>query len=276
MISKQSFYLLIAVGLLAGNGCSLPEAFKVGGTDKPKTDKQLGQLKDPVKFTLSYARWQEKQGQMSEAAESYRLVLAESPDNLKAELGLARVKLRLGNLQEAEGSLKELLKRAPDDPEVLDSVAQLYAEKGEWPQALALLDQAVKLKPHDDTYRYHRAVALAEFGKIRESFHEFQKVLSESEACYNLAVIMKRKGDLQAADHFALKALEINPQYADAREFLNDLRSGAGSRYASHSSRGRQRATQPTGYQAPSQQQSSETYRNRAEYEEVTRGPFDE
>ena len=203
--------LMISVTMLTG--CSLPEAFKLSRKDKTTTNKQFGKLNNPENFALSYARWQERQGQMSEASDSYKLALKENPDNKQAQLGLARVNMNQGNLEAAETSFKELLKTSPNDPEVLDSVAQLYAEKDEWPRALALLDQAVTLDPDNDMYRYHRAVALAEFGKLPEALDDFRKVLGDSEACYNLAVVLKRKGDLRTADHFATQALNLNPKY---------------------------------------------------------------
>ncbi|MDB4637804.1 MAG: tetratricopeptide repeat protein [Planctomycetaceae bacterium] len=232
--------LMLSVAMLSG--CSLPEAFKLSSKDKSES-KQFGKLNNPEKFALSYARWQERQGQLDEAADSYNLALSENPNNKQAQLGLARVNMHQGNLKAAETSFKELLRTSPNDPEVLDSVAQLYAEKNEWARALALLDQAVTLKPQNDMYRYHRAVALAEFGKVPEALNDFRQVLGDSEACYNLAVVLKRKGDLQTADHFATQALNMNPKYTEASQLLDTLRSENRSRYASHSDSGYRQPT---------------------------------
>ena len=252
-------------------GCSITDKFKLGKKDDPASNKAIGKLSNPEKFTLSYAKWQEQQGQIQEAQESYRIVLSENPNNTAAKLGLARVNTRLGKMEEAESSLKEMLKQSPNDPEVLDAVAQLYAEKGDWPRALALLDQVVVLKPDDQTYRYHHAVALAEFGKVSEALDEFRRVLPESEANFNLAVVLKRKGDLRGAEYHVAQALAVDPKYPEAKKFYNELRAGQRSRYANHSTSRYPQPTQPAGYQAP----VTPPYEGKIEYREESRGPFE-
>jgi tetratricopeptide (TPR) repeat protein len=265
---------LLMLSITLSSGCSLPEAFKLSSKDKSQS-KQLGKLNNPEKFALSYARWQERQGQLNEAADSYNLALSENPNNKQAQLGLARVNMHQGNLDAAETSFKQLLRTSPNDPEVLDSVAQLYAEKNEWPRALALLDQAVTLDPQNDMYRYHRAVALAEFGKVPEALNDFRQVLGDSEACYNLAVVLKRKGDLQSADHFASQALNLNPKYSEASQLLDTLRAEIRSRHASHTDPGYWQPTQLIGYQAAPQRRTAPSLPNSIQYEEQSRGPFE-
>ena len=268
--SLKVFVFLLSASILMG--CSLPGKFKLGKKDNVPSNKAIGNLNNPEKFTLSYAKWQEQQGQIQEAQESYSIVLSEYPENKQAKLGLARVNTRLGNLPEAEETLKQLLKEAPNDAEVLDAVAQLYAEKGDWPRALALLDQAVTLKPDDQTYRYHHAVALAEFGKVRESLQEFRSVLPESEANFNLAVVLKRKGDLRGAEYHVAQALALDPKYPEAKKFYQELQAGANNRYANHASNRYQQPTQPAGYQSP----VTPPYQGTAEYQEESRGPFEQ
>jgi len=94
--SLKVFVFMLSAFVLVG--CSLPEKFKLGKKGNRLSNKAIGNLNNPEKFTLSYAKWQEQQGQIQEAKESYSIVLSENPENKQAKLGLARVNTRLGNL----------------------------------------------------------------------------------------------------------------------------------------------------------------------------------
>ncbi|MBD3673802.1 MAG: tetratricopeptide repeat protein [Planctomycetaceae bacterium] len=273
-LKKQTMLvLLLAAGMLTG--CSLPDKLKISSFKKSSGNKALSKLNNPEKFTLSYAKWQEQQGQLQEAQESYRIVLSENRANREAKLGLARVNTRLGNYSEAETALKELLKGTPTDAEVLDAVAQLYAEKGDWTRALSMLDRAVASEPNNETYRYHHAVALAEFGKIPESLDEFRRVLPDSEANFNLAVVLKRRGELRGAEYYAAQALMLDPRYPEAKKLYQELRSEQTSRYAARSENYRTQATQPAGYQVPVSPANQGTP-GTIEYYEESRPPFEQ
>jgi tetratricopeptide (TPR) repeat protein len=263
------------------SGCSsLPDKLKFAKKDETTSSKAVDDLQQPVKFHLTYAQWQEENGNFPEALESYRIVVSKDPQNTEARLGLARIAMKTGDIEQAENLFKGVLKEAPQDAEVLDSLGQFYAEKHDWPRSVALLDRATQLEPDNQIYQYHYAAALAYFGKAPEALAEFREILSEPESHFALAHILKTEGDWQQAEYHVQRALALNPKFPEARKLLDELKYSGGehSRYAQHSKPARTTRTLPAGYERSAGSPASNEYDRspgKFEYQEETIDPLD-
>lgn len=228
------------VGILAFScclaGCSTPNFFtKKGKNDnadtslaQQKQDKAVKQLKNPVRFHLAYAKWQEGVGQLGEARQSYQIVLDQEPNNTAAKLGMARIAFQTGQLSDAERRFQEVLDRSTNKPEVLDEVAQFYAEQKQWDQAVGLLSRAVQLEPENTNYHYHLGVALAHGGDLRRAYDELSFVMGEAETYYNMGYILYKQGKVDDAEQHLARALQIKPDLVQARNLIDEMHLAAG------------------------------------------------
>lgn len=226
--------------------------------------KNSKDLKNPARVHFSYAKWKEESGDLSEAENSYRLVLHMQPDNNEAKLGLARVLMQQGRNSEAGELFQTALKQSPEDPSVLLQVSQFYAEQSQWNQSIQLLKRAVVLDPQNKDIHFHYAVALAHSGDIRGSYNQFRSVLSERDAHYNLAKIYHSRGDLVSAERHFARVLQIDPDFQPAQEMMARIRPSEQQR-SEYASRQRGRSERKT---IPASAERSKPFKPVFEYSE--------
>ncbi|MCB1954607.1 MAG: PEP-CTERM system TPR-repeat protein PrsT [Rhodocyclaceae bacterium] len=110
--------------------------------------------RDPEAVNL-LASVQAASGDNAAARDSYREVLARTPDYVPALLNLARVEAELGDGAGAQRRLEALLARAPDDPRPMFELGLLARRQGKTKEALDWLAKALAKRPDE------RRVALA-------------------------------------------------------------------------------------------------------------------
>lgn len=212
--------LTLTLAILAGcktSGSGFPSLVK-------RDNSPRRQLKEPTKLDLAYARWQEQQGNMTEARERYQRVLHDEPRSVDALLGLARMDQLAGRMTEAEQGFRKALKISPNDPLVLDALGQFYAAQEKWPQAIDVLKQAIQSAPNDNTIRFHLAVATAKSGDIASAKTLFTNSVGEAEAEYNLGLILHDQGKLELAEQHFIQAIVKKPTLEQAQYWLNEIR----------------------------------------------------
>jgi tetratricopeptide (TPR) repeat protein len=92
---------------------------------------------------LALAGFLAKQGNHSEAAQEYELVLAQRPDYVAARLALADSYTKTGHPAEALAQLQSVLVSQPDNPEILERTAQVYLALGRNADARAAYERAL-------------------------------------------------------------------------------------------------------------------------------------
>ncbi|MBM3556227.1 MAG: tetratricopeptide repeat protein [Alphaproteobacteria bacterium] len=116
-------------------------------------------------------------GQLAEAAEAYRLVLAESPDNIAALINLGAVCAGLGRDDEAVEALEHAMRIAPDDQDAMVNLANLELRRGRIDPALALYYRALAFAPDFPALRYNLAVALGRAGRREDALAQFAEAV---------------------------------------------------------------------------------------------------
>lgn len=218
--------LILMLGMLTGcatSGSGWP-SFAKRDVDARQVKANRKKLKDPIKLDLAYAKWQEQQGNLTEARERYQRVLHDEPQLVEALLGLARMDQLAGRTAEAEQGFRKALKNSPNNPLVLDAFGQFYAAQEKWPQAIDILKQGLQIAPNDDTIRFHLAVATAKSGDLVTAKPLFVNSVGEAEAEYNLGLILHDQGKLDLAEQHFVQAVVKKPTLEQAQYWLSEIR----------------------------------------------------
>jgi tetratricopeptide (TPR) repeat protein len=221
-ITAMCLMLSMLTGCAGGVGRWM--SWSHNGNDSRQARAVRKRLKDPVGLDLAYAKWQEQQGNTTDAREHYQRVLHEEPQSIEALLGLARLDQLANRMTEAEQGYRKALKLAPNDPRALDALGQFYAAQEKWPQAIDILKQALQAAPKDDTIRFHLAVATAKSGDLATARSLFINCVGEAEADYNLGLILHEQGKLELSEQYFVQALVKKPTLEQAQFWLDEIR----------------------------------------------------
>jgi Flp pilus assembly protein TadD len=181
-------------------------------------------LKNPAKVHLAYALWEEQEGNLVGARNSYEKVLDESPKNVEAMIGLARLDIALGRMDDAEKRLFKAQKIAPKNSQVAVSLGQYYAAKNDLPRALEQMQLARTHSPYDPAFAYHLGHIQAKMGDVTSALANFTEAVGPAEAHYNLAYMLHERGDLAGAEEHLQRALSLKPELPQAQSLLLAVR----------------------------------------------------
>lgn len=157
----------------------------------------------------------------------YQRALKQEPKNKGALLGIARMYAKMGDKDRAAEAFAKYLKIYPKDAEAWHEVAMKRAQLKDWPGAMAACETALKLDPENRAYRKTMGFCLARAGKYDEAFASLSKIMPEAQARHNLAGILDHMGQAEACRQQLQLALQADPGYSAAKEFLNELNEGA-------------------------------------------------
>ncbi|MCA9048784.1 MAG: tetratricopeptide repeat protein [Planctomycetaceae bacterium] len=177
----------------------------------PEYQRAQRELKQGDETMLKFAQWREDLGDLSEAGDRYRDILADNPNNLDARLGIARVEYKSGRVAEAEDILRSTAKKHPRSTQVWMEMAHINTEREQWGQAVQNLQKAAEIDPHNVTVQYELGLALARSDRMEESRSYLASSVGESAALYNIGFVLhQQKRDQEAAVWFR-QALNTHP-----------------------------------------------------------------
>jgi tetratricopeptide (TPR) repeat protein len=167
---------------------------------------------------LTLAQSLHASGAFEDAAQAYRHVLRQTPENVGALTGLGLLNARQGNPAEAEKYLRQALARAPDAPEAHTHLGGLLLALQRPQDALACFETALRLAPAFAEAHHNHARALAAIGRLPEAIAGYRRALvidpSIAAIHQNLARAYAAAAQhAQAAEHFA-RALALGPPSA--------------------------------------------------------------
>ncbi|MFL5321851.1 MAG: tetratricopeptide repeat protein [Myxococcaceae bacterium] len=163
-------------------------------------------------------------GQHQKALELFKQGIAERPDYTLLYPAYARALEQAGNVREAEAVLNRELKLHPS-PELWDAISQTYARQGKVGDAIELLNRALKENPKDESLLFTLGTAYERKGDVEKSLQQMRAVLAinpdHAEALnflgYSLA---DRNQDIDEAERLVTRALELKP---DEGSFVDSL-----------------------------------------------------
>jgi tetratricopeptide (TPR) repeat protein len=132
-----------------------------------------------------------------------------------------------GNKEEAVQELQAACRAAPRDPESQFKLGLALNEVGQLEPARAALAEAVKLEPKFSQAWYNLGLACNGLGQTESALQNLVRAESldstSAQIPYARATILARVGRLEEARAAARRALEIEPSYSEAAEFLRAL-----------------------------------------------------
>ncbi len=177
-----------------------------------------------------------RQGRVDEAIGSLRRALDNNPNLEAAHINLGIALAGRGNVQEAMAHFRTALEIRPGDPAAYYNLGSGWASLGRIDEAIASFRKAVEADPdhYDAQIRLGIALARKDPDEAVAHFREAQRIRpGNPTACYDLGIALAALGRIDDAAAELRKALEIRPDFADARRELQSLsragRRGAGS-----------------------------------------------
>lgn len=185
-------------------------------------------------FNLGMALY--KQGDRESAADYYQKALKRNPDHLGSHLNLAALLAEKEQVSEAIHHYNEVLRIDPGNADTHNNLSVLYENQNDRDAAIHHLKKALELNPDSVDANYNYGSLLRKIGETKEAMAYIAKALSilhlkpghaikpmYARVYFDMGVGLAERGQTQAAVVFFKKAIEINPDYQDARNNLRLL-----------------------------------------------------
>ena len=117
-------------------------------------------------------------GNLDRAAEFYRKVLLDAPDNADALHLLGVVHLQQGNISGAVSKIEQSIKENPRNPEAFDHLATALQGLGKYGDAVAALESAISLEPNFTEAWCNLGDARDSLGDLIGAIDAYQKSIS--------------------------------------------------------------------------------------------------
>lgn len=183
------------------------------------------EAKPSPRLHVAMAKLHEKSNQFAMAEEQYRRALQMDAKYLDALLGLGRLQDRQGDFQAALNTYQRAVKYHPGNAAAWNHLGLCLAQQGRLADAADAIQKAVNLEPRRELYRTNLAVIYVEAGRTEDALRQLRAVQDEAEAYYNVAYLLQKRGDSATAARYFNLALQRKPDFEEARQWLELLRS---------------------------------------------------
>ena len=163
---------------------------------------------------------------LGQARQMYQEVLASEPKNLDALTGLGELYRVTGEQDRLAEVIARVTKLHANDAKACAWVAIKHGQAKNWVAAADAYGRAIKLDPDNRTYRIHLGLTHARAGRYDEAYVLLTRSMRETEARYNLAMMMLHNGDAERAKAELEKCLKADPNFAPATEQLAAMEAG--------------------------------------------------
>jgi superkiller protein 3 len=175
----------------------------------------------------------ESNNSLEVAARHYQDAIAKAPQDARLHTAYARLLDRAGRFTDAEAEYRKAIELNPKDASALNDLAMCNNRQQRWDAAVSLLQQAIQKDPGNPLYRNNLALVLIDAGRPVDAFNQMASVHGEAGAHYNLGYMLLDRGKRQEAEQHFARALELNPQLAQARQMLEYVQLGQVAQQAS-------------------------------------------
>lgn len=192
-------------------------------SEKPeKSDSGTMSISEAVGLALEH----HQAGNLSQAEELYRQVLAADPDNPNANHLLGVIAHEEGQHDIAVLLIQKAIQSDPNFAEAYYNLGNALKESGRLDEAIAVYRKAIELNPDIAEVHNNLGSALQKKGLLDEAIAGYGKAVSIkpdfAEAHYNLGIALQETGPLDEAIASYRKALSIRPDYAKAHNNLGN------------------------------------------------------
>jgi tetratricopeptide (TPR) repeat protein len=242
MEGRKSIVCLCAL-LFAGAGC-VPGSSKntsVEASPPPEVEDTsnstplFGSRKREPRIELALAVWREKKAaasrdkpdeqfrELDEARKIYHEILNYDPGNLEALRGLGRAYVAMRDFDRATAIYKKAIEKHPREPVVYAEYSIAFSKRNRFDDAIAQLKHALDIDPENQDHQRMLAVNLVCAGQVDRGVEVLTRARGAAAAHYYVARLLWRQNQNELAREHTRKALEANPNLADAQALLTEL-----------------------------------------------------
>jgi tetratricopeptide (TPR) repeat protein len=220
---KTCLWLLVVCACAALVSCANPPANPAapGGLPGKTADPATPRLNATTYFTHGHLL--ERQGNLEQALEQYRLALEVKPDFVTARNRLGITLNKLGRNPEASAQFRQALVGQPNLAYLHNNLGFSLFLENKFAGAEAEFARALQLNPAFTRARMNHALVLAKLERVDDAFGEFRLAGDEATAHYNLAMVLADAKRYDQAVRALDAALRLRPQFAAAKEQLHIL-----------------------------------------------------
>lgn len=192
---------------------SLPEKDQLSLSNKPRTGSDL---------YLLNAKMYEQNNNIDAAKSQYEKALELEPKNYEVMLAYAHMNDRAGKFDEAAKLYQRAIAVQPKQPTAYNDLGLCLARVNRYDDAVKNLNKAIEIQPQKALYRNNLATVLVQQNKVNEAVTQLSAVNPPAVAHYNVAFLLQRRGDLNAATQHMVTAAQLDPNFAAARQWLQE------------------------------------------------------
>ena len=227
MNQLKSLILPLAL-ILAVAGCANQNKKKdTTASKQPPIDTRFETSQDPpIKAKTRFAAGQlaESQGKFDKAIEQYWEAVRLEPKYKEALFRLGVVYCQLKHYPDAIVAWKQYLKATDGDPTGYSNLGFTYELAGQHDEAEKAYRHGIERDPKNGPCRVNFGLMLARDNRVSEAVIQLQAVLTQAEVHYNLASVYEFQGRKEQARSEYRKALNLDPNLADAEVRLSVLK----------------------------------------------------
>jgi predicted TPR repeat methyltransferase len=161
-----------------------------------------------------------RRGQVEEAAEIYRRVLARAPDHVDALQFLGMALHQLGRSEEGVVSIRRALELDPSCEGAHNNLGNILKEMGRAGEAERAYRRVVQLNPANADALNNLGVALKEQARLEEAVAAYRQAIAlqprHADAWHNLGNALKKAGRIDEALSAYGEAIRLRPYHAEA------------------------------------------------------------
>jgi superkiller protein 3 len=191
-----------------------PDAFEASSADPPlnaNTRFAAGQLAESL-------------GDANRAVMQYREALKLDPNLQNAQFRLGLVLTQQRRFGEAVDAWQRYIEMTNHAPAAYNNLAYTYEAAGQVPEAEATYRKCLERDPKQQECRINYGKMLARYNRIDEATAQFSAVLRPAEVSYNLGTVFEQQRKVEQAKAYYQRALEQDPNLADAKARLAALK----------------------------------------------------
>ena len=162
----------------------------------------------------------------------WKRTLAVTGQNDFAHFALGEFLLKAHRLDDAIAQFEIVVAGHPNDPDMNFQMGFAFMEKGELDRAIGHFEKSLKANPENADTETNLGNVLLKADRFDEAVEHYRNVVqrepSSALAHYNFAVGLHRLGRLSEAIVHYKEALALDPNYPDAKEFLQQALSQNG------------------------------------------------
>ncbi len=175
---------------------------------------------------IKLAQQHHQAGQLQQAEQIYRQILAADPNNADAYYFLGVIALQVGKYDVAVRFIKKAIQIIPHIPVSYSNLGIALKGLGRMDEAIASFKKAIDINPEFPDAHNNLGIAFKDLGRLEESIKSYNKAIAINpefaEAYCNLGNVLRDLGQLDEAIVNYNLAISIKPDFVQAHSNLGD------------------------------------------------------